>query len=291
MRPVSDSSPSVALDRRRRSLVRHAAAGVGAFAAAGGGWLPAGSARALVPDLSQLRVRGVLRVAMAAFDSAPFFSGPGLPPEGWDVEIAQGLARSLRLELEWVRAPTTFNAVVAVTGAGAADLGISKISRTLERAERVRFSKPYQSFAHALLVHRESYARLTGGARPEAVIPRYSGSLGVLAQSAYERFATHHFPSAAIRTYPDWPTLVAALARAEVTAAYRDEFEVKRVLAARPELALVLRTMTIADRSDTLAVAIRPDAPGLHGYVDLWLETQYRPHDLPQWLRASARRG
>jgi hypothetical protein len=60
--------------------------------------------------------------------------------------------------------------------------------------------------------------------------------------------------------------------RGQVTGAYRDEFEVRRLLKADPSLALTLRAVTLKDLTDHLAIAVGVRNPTLLAFVNKFVD-------------------
>jgi hypothetical protein len=57
----------------------------------------------------------------------------------------------------------------------------------------------------------------------------------------------------------------------KVVGAYRDEFEIRRILKQDPSLALTLRTVTLKDLNDTLGIAVSASSPTLLAFVNQYL--------------------
>jgi polar amino acid transport system substrate-binding protein len=239
-------------------------------------------------DIARILKRGTLVVAMRSVDTPPFFYVRDGKLQGLEVEMARALARELGVTLQVDRSPASFNDVVDAVARGQADLGLSKLSRTLTRARAVRFSDPYLSLRHALLLHRESLARLARGRPVPQVLRSFDGSIGVIAQSSFADFARRHFPRATVREFATWEAVVQAVSRGDVMAAYRDEFEIKRVLRANPAAALALRTVTLDDLDDTLAMVVHPADGHLLAFVNQFLAQRGRGErlDIDALLRA-----
>jgi ABC-type amino acid transport substrate-binding protein len=252
------------------------------------GWALAQPQPAAPADIARIVARGTLVVAMRAQDTPPFFYWQDGQLQGVEVEMAQALARELGVALRVDRSPASFNAVVDAVARGQADLGLSKLSRTLARARVVCFSDPYLSLRHALLLHRESLARLARGRPVPQVLRSFDGSIGVIARSSFADFARRHFPRATLREFDTWEAVVAAVRQGEVTAAYRDEFEIKQVLRADPGAALVLRTVTLEDLEDTLAMVVHPADGHWLAFVNQFLAQRGRSErlDIDALLRA-----
>jgi polar amino acid transport system substrate-binding protein len=246
----------------------------------------AATGRRKAPEFIRIAQRGVLIVAMLKTDSPPFFYQRGADLAGIDVDMAREIGRELNVPVRFDRSAGSFNEVVDIVSRGEADLGISKISRTLARSQAVRFSDPYLTLHHALILNRLAFARLARERTPAQAVRSFDGSLGVIANSSFADFAVSNFPKASVRPYPSWDALVAAVQRGEVVGGYRDEFEVKRLLTEQPAAALQLRTITLRDRDDTIGIAVGADAPTLHAFINLFLATRKTRLDIGEVLRA-----
>lgn len=231
-----------------------------------------GSLRAAVPmDIQRIKARGALIVAIPSFDAPPFFYSEGTTLRGLDIELAHGLAEALEVPLRFDRRASTFNAVIDEIAKGEADVAVCKLSRTLARATRIRFSAPYLTFHHALAINRLRFADLAHGRELAAVIRQFTGSIGVIEQSSFADFAARNFPKAKLVRFHDWNAVVGALKRGDITAAYRDEFEINCLLKSDPRMALTLRSVTLTDTEDSLGIAVAPGDHQLLALIDLYL--------------------
>lgn len=249
---------------RRRLLALMAASPVAVPAAA------AGLQRA--PEMQRIADRGELVVAMLGKDTPPFFMADAAgQPAGLDVDLAQEIGRQLGVAVRIQRSASSFNDVVAQVARGEADIGISKLSRTLARAQSVLFSEPYLTLRHALLLNRLRFASEAGSRGTPAALRDFRGTVGVLGGSSFQDYARRNFPAARIEPFDAWDAVVKAVAQGKVTAAYRDEFEVRRLLVADPGSSLHLRAVMLKDRVDTLGMAVGAEASTLCAYLNLFL--------------------
>ena len=108
-------------------------------------------------DIARIVARGTLVVAMRAEDTPPFFYQRDGQLQGVEVEMARALARELGVALRVDRSPTSFNAVVDAVARGQADLGLSKLSRTLAEAKDRICAR-----------HTEQLAGVFAGSRPRS---------------------------------------------------------------------------------------------------------------------------
>lgn len=237
-------------------------------------------------DIARIRQRGELVVAMLATDTPPFFYEKDGQLVGLEVDLAKAIARELKVEVRFNREAKSFNEVVDMVAQRRADLGVSKLSRTLARAQIVYFSQPYLALNHALVLNRVAFARLANNEKVEDTVRQYKGTLGVIAKSSFSDFAKNNFPKAKIIEYPNWNAVLNAVNKGEVTGAYRDEFEIKRLLKDNPTAALTLRTVTLKDLDDTLSIAVGVTDPTLLAFVNQVLSQQRDKLDINKVLNA-----
>jgi len=233
---------------------------------------PASSAL-MPPDIRRILDRGQLVVAVLNQDNPPFFlSNPVGELLGSDVRIAQQLAAQLGVELTFNRNAQTFNQVVDEVYEHRADLAVSKISRTLQRAQKVSFSAPYLNMRQGLLVNRLQFAEKAKGDNTAEMLRTLEGKIGVIKGSSYGGFAKQKFPQATVVEYATWPDVVQAVTRGDIIAAYRDELEVKKIILNNPDASLQFQTIALTDTQDPLAVVLPWDSRHLHDFVNQFLE-------------------
>jgi polar amino acid transport system substrate-binding protein len=184
-----------------RSGMRRLAAVIGGVALAAGlaAWSgaatagPSSSARleaasATLPPLpADIKARGRLNVAVKC-DSPPFGSKVGGRYTGFDVEVAQRLAKLAfgkrnRVALECVTTPEREAALTS----GRVDLVIATFSYTPDRDTRIDFSRPYYKATGRLLVSRSSRVKSLADL-PGARVATTTGSI-------YDRWLEKCFPS------------------------------------------------------------------------------------------------
>lgn len=227
--------------------------------------------RMLAPDIARIVTRGELVVAMLGVDTPPFFYEKKGELVGLEVDLAKSLGKELGVNVRFNRTARTFNAVVDTIARGEADIAISKLSRTLARAQVISFSQPYLSLNHALILNRVKFAQFAKDRALPDVIRNFNGSVGVIAKSSFADYAKRNFPNAKVIEYPGWGDVLKALDKGEVIGAYRDEFEVKRILKIDPTASLVLRTVTFKDLEDTLGIAVGINDPVLLAFINEFL--------------------
>jgi ABC-type amino acid transport substrate-binding protein len=227
--------------------------------------------RLLAPDIARIVNRGELVVAMLGVDTPPFFYEKKGELQGLEVDLARAIGKELGVNVRFNRTPKTFNAVVDTIARGEADIAVSKLSRTLARTQVISFSQPYLSLNHALILNRVKFAQFARDRALPDVIRGFSGSVGVIAKSSFADYAKRNFPNAKVVEYPGWPEVLKAVDKGEVIGAYRDEFEVKRILKIDPTASLTLRTVTFKDLEDTLGIAVGINDPTLLAFINEFL--------------------
>jgi len=227
--------------------------------------------RLLAPDIARIVTRGELVVAMLGVDTPPFFYEKKGELVGLEVDLARAIGKELGVKVRFNREAKTFNAVVDIIARGEADMAISKLSRTLARTQIISFSQPYLTLNHALILNRVKFAQFAKDKPLPQVIRNFNGTIGVIAKSSFSDYAQRNFPKAKVQEYPGWGDVLKALDKGEIIGAYRDEFEVKRILKADPTASLVLRTVTLKDLEDTLGIAVGINDPVLLAFVNEYL--------------------
>jgi polar amino acid transport system substrate-binding protein len=236
---------------------------------------------AVLADIGEIKRSGMLRVALISHDVFPFVYEKDGILDGIDVRLAKQLGQELGVEVEFIRASHSFNGVVDSISDFQADIAISKISITLSRIEKVAFTRPYLVLNQGLLFDRVAMARLKGDQSERQMIRQLRGNVAVMSGSSYEEYLKRLFPHANAVVFDDWDSSINALFGGEVDAVYRDDFEVKRVMATRKNASLLAKSVTLVDRKDEIAIVVGWENPRLLAWVDRFLLTR-----LPQPLNA-----
>lgn len=228
-------------------------------------------------DIASIISRGELRVAITAVDQPPFyFMGKDGKLAGYDIDLATKMADELGVKLVITRDAPAFNDLVTLVSSGKADLAVSKLSRTLSRSRYIKFSSPYMTFKQGLLFNRLQLAKVSSESEIHKFVRNYKGTVGVIANSSYANYAKDNFPEAKIKEYPTWDAAVQALTNGEVLSLYRDELEIKRVLASIPNSSLLFKPVYFTDLTDPIAVAVKTENTQLLYWVNIFLENEQK---------------
>jgi ABC-type amino acid transport substrate-binding protein len=256
-------SGAIATQAQAAVAKSNAATGAAAAASAQEPVPPSGSplvrvpdGRMLAPDMARIVLRGELIVAILNKDTPPFVQEKGGVLSGVDIDLVRQIGKELMVPVRFDRSAKTYDEVVQLVANGQADLGVSKLARTLKRAQSVLFSTPYMRLEHALLINRLAFAHVARDQSVTQAVRNFTGTIGVLAGSAWEEFARRNFVKATVVPFPLWRDAVEAVKRGEVATAYRDAIEVRSIMQADPSLALTLRTVSFSDLQSILCVMV-----------------------------------
>jgi len=229
------------------------------------------------PDIQKIKDRGQLIVAMLSRDIIPaVMSDSNGNMFGNDVDLAKAIAKELNVEFIVDRTAQTFNGVVDVVASGKADIGLSSLSRTLARAEKVRFSRPYVVLRPVLVMNRIAASKyaLDGSL---ARMAGFSGLIGEPKGNSYLEFAKTVSPKATLTEFGDWDETFKALTEGRIAASFRDEVGVRNYLFKYPERSVELSTTAIDNPSMSDGISIAVNSQNLHllGFINLYLEMNY----------------
>lgn len=167
-----------------------------------------GTLSAKADDLDMIRQRGTLRVAIPQ-DYPPFGTiAPDLTPEGYDIDTARYLAQGLGVALELV--PVTSANRVAYLVSGRADLVISSLGKTPERARTIAFSTPYAPFYYGVFSSHDEPMWQDASPLSGRTVGATRGSLEELQLTAIAPPDTH------IKRYEDNVTTLSAFTSGQV---------------------------------------------------------------------------
>lgn len=243
-----------------------------------------------INTLERIQKKGYLEVSMTSKDQPPFFmTNEKGELIGIDVEIAKGMAKNLKVDVKFNREAKSFDDVIQIVARGEADVGISKLSYTLERARLVLYSDPYINLRKALLLNRVQYAKIKKE-RPAHNLSELGSQkdfvIGVLAKSSYVNFAHTLFKSASIHELNSWKdNVLADIMNGKVTAAFRDELEIKKFLLLEPNANLNVQAIILKDQKDPIQMVIQADDHHFQDWINGYLSISKLGLDVDTILR------
>ncbi|GAB6174409.1 amino acid ABC transporter substrate-binding protein [Paradesulfitobacterium aromaticivorans] len=243
----------------------------------------------LTPDIAAIKTRGKLIVALYREDRPPFFYKDQTGRlTGIDVSLATDIARWLGVKAEFLRSSDSFDGVIDQVAAGQADVAVSKLSVTLNRAQRVSFTCPYVVFQQALLVNRLKLAALQSqhpDKDPLQLILGTTDNIAVRTATSYVDYARQTFPDAGIIQVDGADGIMQAANQGEVLAAYYDDNELKSYLHKHPDAAINLQLFVLTDRRDPIAIAVAPDNGHLLQWLNLYLDQMQGKMEIDQMVK------
>jgi ABC-type amino acid transport substrate-binding protein len=231
---------------------------------------------AMPPDIARIKQRGELIVAMY-YEDVPLFCMRDSNNEltGIDIEIARDIAEKLGVKLSLNRDSKTFDEIVRTVANRKADIGLSSLSDTLERATTVSFTTPYWSLKQALLINRlklSAYKDHPDFKKIELLLNQAGIEIGVLEGSSYVDFAKKIFPLATIVSYPTITQGIEDTKKAKLLAFLYDEVEIMNWNKLHPEDSLFLKSDFITRSEDTLAIAVHWQDNHLLSWLNLSIQ-------------------
>lgn len=229
----------------------------------------------LPADIAAIKKANVLVVAMTKKDNPPFFSGEEDNIHGLDVEIARRIGVLLGVPVQFRRDAESFAEVVEQVRDGRADIAVSKLSVTGPRLQVVKFSTPYVRLRQSLIINRLWLSQNSQGRETYQVIRDFNGKISFIRNSSYDTFARVNFPNAVFLPEDKWDVIIDKVTRGDIAAAYRDEFEIKKIAFEKPDAAITTKSITISDSVDNIAVAVNNKSTQLLSIVDYVIKNEY----------------
>ncbi|HAD09002.1 MAG TPA: gamma subclass chorismate mutase AroQ [Porticoccaceae bacterium] len=222
--------------------------------------------------LEEILHRGVLRVGTTG-DYKPFsFYHPETGEyTGVDIELAADLARSLGVALQLVS--TSWPTLMDDLAADRFDIGMSGISRTLQRQRRAMFSDSYSKGGKTPIGRCDNVASL---ASLEA-IDQAGVRVIVNPGGTNEKFARQHIQKAQFIVHTDNTTVFQELLTGRADVMITDAIEVRVQTALHPELCATMPGELLTQVEKAF---LMPQDIYLKTYVDAWLGGLKRAHIL-----------
>ncbi len=229
--------------------------------------------------LDTILARGTLRIGLTG-DYRPFSVKDGAGKfEGFDVDMAESLAKGLGVRLEIV--PTAWATLMPDLQAQKYDIGMGGISVTLDRAKTAYFSAPVMRTGKAPITRCADQARFTS----LAAIDKPGVRVITNPDGTNERFARANVKQAEIVVFPNNAAIFDELVANHADVMITDAVETRLQQRLHPELCAVNPDQPF-DFSE-LAYLL-PRDPALKAWVDQWLHIQFETGEqqrlLAKWL-------
>lgn len=236
---------------------------------------------------SKIKEKGELVVAMYHKDRIPFFYlDKNGKLKGLDISIIETIAKSIGVPFKILRVPT-FNAVVEAVSSGKADMGVSKLSFTIARGQKVLYTDAYTMFRKGLLVNRIQLEKMKMD-EGKPIIELFNNNkvkIGVIANSSYEQYAHKLFPKAQIISSDDWKNIVSQVYQGDLVAAFRDEFELANTIFWKPDGYLKLFAISLKNENDPIKIIVPANQPHMINWLNNLLKESHFQEKLESILK------
>ncbi len=234
-------------------------------------------ANAEIPsDIKKIIARGKIIVAINSVDYPPFFYSKVVNKlEGFDIEIAEDIAKYLGVAVEYNRSASTFEDVVKLVENDQADIAISAISSTLSRGLTVRFSDPYLTPNQCLVVNRILEVKISNHTKiaPELL------KIAILNNSSYEDFSKQNneyfdntYKNLSIVKYDSLEQAFSDVIEGKILGLYIDEIHANYIMKNKKLANIYLRKKIIAESIDPISIAINWKNPNLAYWINLYIK-------------------
>jgi ABC-type amino acid transport substrate-binding protein len=227
-------------------------------------------------DIKKIIQKGKLVVAINSVDYPPFFyhNKKGIL-DGYDIEIANDIAKFLGVKVEFNRSAVTFQDVVKLVQDEHADIAISAISATLSRGLNVRFSEPYLTPNQCLILNRILEVKIGNkvNLNPDQL------KVAVLGNSSYEDFFQQNilyfdniFKTKAFIKYNSLDKILKDVTEEKILGFYADEIYANHIIKNKKIANIYVRKKIITDATDPISIAINWNSPNLAEWINLYIK-------------------
>lgn len=227
-------------------------------------------------DLPQILSTKKLVVAVPNIDNRPFFSKDKYGDfKGIDITIAKNIAHILGVKLVINKDAKTFDQIPGIVTSHKADISICNLSKTLERAVKISFTKPYMPLHFALMVNRIWFAqqkRRDRNANIVKLLEHGKGTIGVIKGTAYATRVRRLFPHGKIKSFEKYQTeAFDSVLNNNIAAAFDDDFHAKYFLLLHRNASLKVKIVMLRDHLDLISIGLNFDSPILRQWLDIYL--------------------
>jgi len=236
---------------------------------------PSVGADTLLPSIKRIVDSGTLVIAVVEGARPPMIKrGEDGELSGFDVDLGTDIAQSLGVEPKFVAAGPLGRDIVETVAAGRAYIGLSYLSESVEAAKHVYFTQPYMIEAHTVFINRVKGADFADDCPRLSDLRKLAASEGMLGVSAYGpyRALLQRSGSAfAAQEFDDMDALAASVEAGDLAVSLQGELAAKFFLLRNPAASIRLAFCTVAGSRHRVAAAVRPDAPDLLRWLDLYI--------------------
>jgi polar amino acid transport system substrate-binding protein len=225
-------------------------------------------------DIRRIQQKGTIVVGMVKGDGFPFFMKSNSDLVGLDIDLANAIAKELSVTLTLQNIYQHYDDVVTAVANEEVDIGISFLTRTLERSKQVYFTNSYMRPHLGLLINRAQLSKIPDVGSLIDRLNKQTLKIGVLARSARVTEGKRIFNAELIKEYETIVKSIDEMKSGEIIACLVDEFDLDQFILVEPEESLRVKTVLIEDFREEIAMALGPSYAHLRFWLNEFLETQ-----------------
>ncbi|GAB7543641.1 MULTISPECIES: transporter substrate-binding domain-containing protein [unclassified Cupriavidus] len=223
--------------------------------------LAAGAAAQAADLLDTVKQAGALKIGLEGTYPPFNYRGSNNQLEGFDVDVAKGVAAKLGVKPEFVT--TEWSGIIAGLQAGKFDVIVNQVAVTPQRKQVLDFSTPYVYSAAQLIQRKDDNRQF------KSLEDLKGKKLGVSLGSNYNELAKS-VPGIDVKTYPGAPEYLRDLAAQRVDAALNDRLMISYLIKMSN---LPLRPGAIVEGGNSeVAIPFRKDNPKFAQAIDRALD-------------------
>lgn len=244
---------------------------------------------ALLPGIQKVVDSGELTVALIKHDLPPVIvTGKDGKPAGFEADLARAIAKDLGVAPKFVRTAQTYDDVIRLVAEGKADVAISFLSRTPERAKSVLFTRTYLTQKLTALINRVAGLQFGRGCPTIADVLKIAGQegkLGVQKGTANVARIKAGQPDAKIKEYKSAAELYEAVRGGKVPMSLQGELSARAYLKENPAARIYLKFCTLDTAPDRIGIAVGGGNEDLRRWLDVFLDEHNVTYDAAQVIR------
>ncbi len=232
-------------------------------------------------DINDIIRRGEIVICSVSNTSNPLFlmkkkgseNKKELDLVGADIELAKKIAKGLGVRLVFRLCYKNYEDVINAIANGEGDVGVAKLSYTIQRSRKVMYTEPYVIAKKILLINRQ-VAESNREKNINDVINNKKCKIGVEKDVSYVEFVKHLFPESQILEFEDWEKqIVEKLKNKEIVATLRDDLRIIVLLMnAHPNLYLKFMPIILKGENDYISGIVNYKSLELLNWINKFLE-------------------
>jgi polar amino acid transport system substrate-binding protein len=190
-------------------------------------------------------------VVAVSFDNPPFEYYRDGQKVGFDVDLAEIIAKELKLDIEFK--DMSFDALIGALQSGRAAFAISAITPTVERAAKVEFSEPYKTSGIVIIVGKDSPIQSATDLNDKVV----GAQLGTIYETYAKQELNQVLKNFSVRSLNKIPDILQDFKAGRISAIIIGESEGMSLIKAHPDFKMIL----IPSTKSGYAIAMPKDSP------------------------------